>query len=79
MKYIFAGSVTYYFLLIRWMNGQHLRSLPLGELIKIFGDQWKRTGILLEAEGSFVKVFHIYIAGLEFFLFVLTLHSASIV
>ncbi|XP_020083163.1 glutamate--tRNA ligase, chloroplastic/mitochondrial-like [Ananas comosus] len=40
---------------LRWMNGQHLRSLALDELIKIFGDQWKRTGILLEAEGSFVK------------------------
>uniref|UniRef100_A0A6V7QWI7 Glutamate--tRNA ligase, chloroplastic/mitochondrial n=1 Tax=Ananas comosus var. bracteatus TaxID=296719 RepID=A0A6V7QWI7_ANACO len=40
---------------LRWMNGQHLRSLPLDELIKILGDQWKRTGILLEAEGSFVK------------------------
>ncbi|OAY85606.1 Glutamate--tRNA ligase, chloroplastic/mitochondrial [Ananas comosus] len=40
---------------LRWMNGQHLRSLPLDELIEIFGDQWKRTGILVESEGTFVK------------------------
>ncbi|WOL13953.1 glutamate--tRNA ligase, chloroplastic/mitochondrial [Canna indica] len=39
----------------RWMNGQHLRSLPLEELIMIFGDRWKCTGILVESDGEFVK------------------------
>ncbi|RWV94913.1 hypothetical protein GW17_00042510 [Ensete ventricosum] len=40
----------------RWMNGQHLRALPPEELLKIFGDRWKCTGILLESEGIFIKV-----------------------
>ncbi|XP_072971772.1 glutamate--tRNA ligase, chloroplastic/mitochondrial isoform X1 [Typha angustifolia] len=40
---------------LRWMNGQHLRSLPSEELIKIFGDRWKCAGILLETEGTFVE------------------------
>ncbi|CAL9768169.1 unnamed protein product [Musa acuminata subsp. burmannicoides] len=40
---------------LRWMNGQHLRSLPPEELLKIFGDRWKCTGVLLESEGIFIK------------------------
>ncbi|KAG6485653.1 glutamate--tRNA ligase, chloroplastic/mitochondrial-like [Zingiber officinale] len=40
---------------LRWMNGQHLRSLPPEELISIFRDRWKSTGILLEYDGAFVK------------------------
>lgn len=40
---------------LRWMNGQHLRVLPPGELVKAIGEQWKSTGILLESEGLFVK------------------------
>lgn len=38
------------------MNGQHLRALPPEELLKIFGDRWKCTGVLLESEGIFIKV-----------------------
>ncbi|KAJ8491140.1 hypothetical protein OPV22_012861 [Ensete ventricosum] len=40
---------------LRWMNGQHLRALPPEELLKIFGDRWKCTGVLLESEGIFIK------------------------
>lgn len=40
----------------RWMNGQHLRSLPADKLVKILGEQWKSAGILLESEGTFVEV-----------------------
>lgn len=40
---------------LRWMNGQHLRTLPLDELAKILGERWKSTGILNESEGMFVK------------------------
>jgi hypothetical protein len=40
----------------RWMNGQHLRSLPSDLLIKDFEDRWKNTGILLETESGFAKV-----------------------
>ncbi|VFQ99090.1 unnamed protein product [Cuscuta campestris] len=39
----------------RWMNGQHLRSLPLEELVKIIGSRWKDTGILTESEGTFIQ------------------------
>jgi len=38
------------------MNGQHLRALPSDKLIKILGERWKTTGILLESEGTFVEV-----------------------
>lgn len=40
---------------LRWMNGQHLRSLPSEELTKILGERWKITGLLVDSEGSFVK------------------------
>ncbi|KAL3655617.1 Glutamate--tRNA ligase, chloroplastic/mitochondrial [Castilleja foliolosa] len=40
---------------LRWMNGQHLRSLPSEELIKLIGERWKITGILTESSGSFVE------------------------
>ncbi|KAK9102287.1 hypothetical protein Sjap_019541 [Stephania japonica] len=40
---------------LRWMNGQHLRSLPLEELIELLGDRWKTVGILTQAEGAFVQ------------------------
>ncbi|MFX6572309.1 hypothetical protein ABTG52_04840, partial [Acinetobacter baumannii] len=40
---------------LRWMNGQHLRSLPSEQLNKLVGDRWKSTGILTESEGPFVE------------------------
>ncbi|XP_022896649.1 glutamate--tRNA ligase, chloroplastic/mitochondrial [Olea europaea var. sylvestris] len=40
---------------LRWMNGQHLRSLPSGDLTKLIGERWKSTGILTESEGSFIE------------------------
>ncbi|KAL3624328.1 Glutamate--tRNA ligase, chloroplastic/mitochondrial [Castilleja foliolosa] len=40
---------------LRWMNGQHLRSLPSEELTKLIGERWKSTGILTESRGSFVQ------------------------
>ncbi|URE38992.1 glutamyl-tRNA synthetase [Musa troglodytarum] len=40
---------------LRWMNGQHLRALPPEELLKIFGDRWKCTSVLLESEGIFIQ------------------------
>ncbi|KAL7207122.1 hypothetical protein ACSBR2_019753 [Camellia fascicularis] len=40
---------------LRWMNGQHLRSLPSEELTKLIGEHWKSTGILTESEGLFVE------------------------
>lgn len=40
---------------LRWMNGQHLRSLPLEELVKIIGSCWKETGILTQSRGSFIQ------------------------
>ncbi|GAB4852995.1 hypothetical protein Ancab_017184 [Ancistrocladus abbreviatus] len=40
---------------LRWMNGQHLRSLPSDVLNKLIGDCWKSTGILIESEGQFVE------------------------
>uniref|UniRef100_A0A0C9RI24 glutamate--tRNA ligase n=1 Tax=Wollemia nobilis TaxID=56998 RepID=A0A0C9RI24_9CONI len=39
---------------LRWMNGQHLRALPVDELAKILGERWKSAGMLSESEGSFV-------------------------
>ncbi|KAM7471005.1 hypothetical protein LguiA_009188 [Lonicera macranthoides] len=39
----------------RWMNGQHLRSLPSEELTKLLGERWKSTGILTESEGLFIE------------------------
>lgn len=38
------------------MNGQHLRSIPQDELIKVFEDQWKNSGILQESDSGFAKV-----------------------
>ncbi|KAM7482828.1 hypothetical protein LguiB_007411 [Lonicera macranthoides] len=40
---------------LRWMNGQHLRSLPSEELTKLIGEHWKDTGILTESEGLFIE------------------------
>ncbi|KAB2603637.1 glutamate--tRNA ligase [Pyrus ussuriensis x Pyrus communis] len=40
---------------LRWMNGQHLRAPPSEQLTKLIGEQWKSTGILAEAEGSFIE------------------------
>ncbi|CAH9078588.1 unnamed protein product [Cuscuta europaea] len=40
---------------LRWMNGQHLRSLPSEELIKVIGSRWKDTGILTESGGTFIQ------------------------
>ncbi|CAL5024380.1 unnamed protein product [Urochloa decumbens] len=40
---------------LKWMNGQHLRSIPQDELIKAFEDQWKNTGILQESDSGFAK------------------------
>ncbi|KAK3028558.1 hypothetical protein RJ639_039080 [Escallonia herrerae] len=39
---------------LRWMNGQHLRSLPAEELTKLIGTRWQSTGILNESGGVFV-------------------------
>ncbi|XP_073039747.1 glutamate--tRNA ligase, chloroplastic/mitochondrial isoform X1 [Primulina eburnea] len=40
---------------LRWMNGQHLRSLPLEKLTKLIGERWKNVGIVTESEGSFIE------------------------
>ncbi|KAK4401300.1 Glutamate--tRNA ligase, chloroplastic/mitochondrial [Sesamum angolense] len=40
---------------LRWMNGQHLRSLPLEELTKLIGERWKSTGMVVASEGSFIE------------------------
>lgn len=40
---------------LRWMNGQHLRSLPSEELRKLIGERWKNTGILSVSEGLFIE------------------------
>ncbi|KAK6118709.1 hypothetical protein DH2020_047551 [Rehmannia glutinosa] len=40
---------------LRWMNGQHLRSLPSEKLTKLIGERWKSTGIVTESSGSFVE------------------------
>lgn len=40
---------------LRWMNGQHLRSLPSEELTKLIGERWKNTGILTQLDGPFVE------------------------
>jgi hypothetical protein len=40
----------------RWMNGQHLRSLPTEELASMLGNQWVKAGILSEYQEAFVNV-----------------------
>ncbi|CAO2033908.1 unnamed protein product [Urochloa humidicola] len=40
---------------LKWMNGQHLRSIPPDELVKAFEDQWKNTDILQESDSGFAK------------------------
>lgn len=40
---------------LRWMNGQHLRYLPLTELTEFIGQRWKSCGILKQPEGLFVE------------------------
>ncbi|KAL3684264.1 hypothetical protein R1sor_002286 [Riccia sorocarpa] len=37
-----------------WMNGQHLRSLPVEEISKMFGEQWLRAGLVSRSEGPFI-------------------------
>lgn len=41
---------------LRWMNGQHLRSLSSEELTKLIGQRWKSTGVLTRSDGMFVEV-----------------------
>lgn len=50
---IFSFSYSYE---LRWMNGQHLRSLPSEQLTKLIGERWKSTGILTVSDGPFVEV-----------------------
>lgn len=40
---------------LRWINGQHLRSLPNKELIQMCGEFWNKAGLLAECEGPFVE------------------------
>lgn len=40
---------------LRWINGQHLRSMPNDELTRMIGDYWKQAGLVAESEGLFVK------------------------
>ncbi|KAL4572767.1 hypothetical protein LXL04_019550 [Taraxacum kok-saghyz] len=40
---------------LRWMNGLHLKALPMEDIIKTVGDQWKSSGILKESEGLFIE------------------------
>ncbi|KAL7118414.1 hypothetical protein ACP275_02G000200 [Erythranthe tilingii] len=40
---------------LRWMNGQHLRSLPSEKLTELIGERWKSTGMVAESNGSFVE------------------------
>ncbi|KAK4479667.1 hypothetical protein RD792_015196 [Penstemon davidsonii] len=40
---------------LRWMNGQHLRSLPSDNLTKLIGERWKSIGMLMESSGPFVE------------------------
>ncbi|NP_001312310.1 glutamate--tRNA ligase, chloroplastic/mitochondrial [Nicotiana tabacum] len=40
---------------LRWMNGQHLRSLPSEELNRIIGERWKDAGIATESQGIFIQ------------------------
>ncbi|OMP11372.1 Glutamyl/glutaminyl-tRNA synthetase, class Ib [Corchorus olitorius] len=39
---------------LRWMNGQHLRALPIEELTKLIGERWKSAGLLIESAGPFI-------------------------
>lgn len=38
------------------MNGLHSKALPMEELIKTVGDQWKSSDIPKESEGIFIEV-----------------------
>lgn len=40
---------------LRWMNGQHLRSLPSEELNQVIGERWKNAGIVTESQGVFIQ------------------------
>ncbi|KAH0733519.1 hypothetical protein KY290_004367 [Solanum tuberosum] len=40
---------------LRWMNGQHLRSLPSEELNQIIGERWKDADIVTESQGVFIQ------------------------
>ncbi|KAG9149890.1 hypothetical protein Leryth_020255 [Lithospermum erythrorhizon] len=44
---------------LRWMNGQHLRSLPQEELNKLLGGCWQNAGLLKESDGLFVERCHL--------------------
>lgn len=51
---------------LRWLNGQHLRSLPDKEITQMCGEFWERDGILTECEGPFVEdAVHVLKGGLE--------------
>lgn len=51
---------------LRWMNGQHLRSLPDKELTQMCGKFLEKAGILAEHEGPFVEdAVHVLKGGLE--------------
>ncbi|XP_065856435.1 glutamate--tRNA ligase, chloroplastic/mitochondrial [Euphorbia lathyris] len=51
---------------LRWMNGQHLRALSSEKLVKLVGERWKNTGILVHSEGSFVEeAIHLLKDGIE--------------
>ncbi|KAK6117474.1 hypothetical protein DH2020_048801 [Rehmannia glutinosa] len=52
---ILLDTSTYTFDNARWMNGQHLRSLPSEKLTKLIGERWMSTGIVTESSGSFVE------------------------
>ncbi|KAH7437544.1 hypothetical protein KP509_05G077500 [Ceratopteris richardii] len=50
----------------RWINGQHLRSLPETELIQMCGEFWEKSGLLSSREGSFVEdAVHVLKGSLE--------------
>eukprot|EP00250_Pteridium_aquilinum_P019075 c24280_g3_i1 orf=227-2053(-) len=51
---------------LRWVNGQHLKSLPDKELIQMCGEFWEKAGLLAVCEGSFVEdAVHVLKGGLE--------------
>ena len=52
---ITKNTTIYDFVKLRWMNGQHLRALPVDKLTKKLGEHWKNAGILSKSEGPFVN------------------------
>lgn len=55
----------------------HLKALPMQELIKTVGDQWKSSGILKESEGIFIEVRNYFIILKK--IYQLTLHLIIII